>query len=95
MNKRMGNMEDRARQFAKCRGQNVLAPLGAGYDGTVFSTDVNTAIKVFAYEKLYQLAVEIRLPPPAPQVIRLPPIKLLPPPHPPLKTSLKRQLQLP
>ncbi len=61
MNKRLGNMEQRARQFANGRGQNVTAPLGAGYDGTVFSTDVDTAIKVFEYEKLYQRERDVYL----------------------------------
>lgn len=61
MNQRLGNIEERVRQFANRRSQNVLAPLGAGYDGTVFSTDANTAIKVFGYEKLYQRERDVYL----------------------------------
>lgn len=54
MSKRLGNIEERLRRFAFQRQQNVLAPLGAGYDGKVFSTDTNTAVKIFEYEKLYE-----------------------------------------
>ncbi len=61
MNQRMGNHELRASEYADHRGRAILAPLGAGYDGSVYSTDVNTAIKVFEYEKLYRRECDIYL----------------------------------
>ena len=57
----MGNIKERAQQFARCRGQAVADLLGAGVQGTVFSTDVNTAIKVFEYEKPYQRERDVYL----------------------------------
>ncbi len=48
-----GNTEQRMQQYAADRRRIVLASLGAGYDGQVFSTNTETAIKVFCYEKLY------------------------------------------
>ena len=45
-----GNADPRIQQYAAARGRLVLASLGAGYDGQVFSTSAETAIKVFSYE---------------------------------------------
>lgn len=61
MNQRLGNHELRVSEYADLRGRTVLAPLGAGYDGSVYSTNWNTAIKVFEYEKLYRRERDIYL----------------------------------
>ena len=56
-----GNTEQRMQQYAAARGRIVLASLGSGYDGQVFSTNTNTAIKVFRYENLYRRERDVYL----------------------------------
>lgn len=56
-----GNTEQRMQQYAADRGRVVLASLGAGYDGQVFSTSAATAIKVFSFEKLYRRERDVYL----------------------------------
>ena len=63
----MGNPRARelenAAEYAKRRHLVIKEIVGAGQDGSVFSTDVATAIKSFKYDKLYakELAVYRRL----------------------------------
>jgi hypothetical protein len=54
---------NRARAYAERRDLTLKAPLGAGVDGIVLSTDVATAVKSLKYRELYrqELAVYRRL----------------------------------
>lgn len=56
-----GNAEPRARQFALHREREIITQLGAGYDGFVFSTDRNSAIKVFRHAELYRRERDVYL----------------------------------
>ena len=44
---------DRANQYAEKYGRRLLGQLGYGYDGSVFATDGQSAIKVLRFERLY------------------------------------------
>ncbi|SFI44523.1 serine/threonine-protein kinase [Planctomicrobium piriforme] len=45
---------ERARRYAERRHLSGLEQLGAGQDGIVLGTNLNTAIKVFRYRPLYE-----------------------------------------
>jgi hypothetical protein len=45
--------EDRAKHYAERMGQGILHGLGFGYDGIVFSTTRQSAVKALRYEPLY------------------------------------------
>lgn len=53
----MGHLDSKllvkARTYTQLRGIKLHDQLGAGLDGTVFSTNNETAVKTFKYEELY------------------------------------------
>jgi hypothetical protein len=49
----------RAAQYASRCGCVLEKPLGYGFDGTVFSTNRQSAVKVFKYERLYRRELDV------------------------------------
>jgi hypothetical protein len=47
------SIEERVRRYAAANGRQLEQSLGFGKDGVVFSTNANTAIKVFAREDVF------------------------------------------
>lgn len=47
-------LEERALLFASERSQRIIGQLGYGYDGTVFATDRQSALKVLRFARLYE-----------------------------------------
>lgn len=45
---------ERANQYAAEQGRVLIGQLGYGYDGSVFATERQSAIKVLRFERLYQ-----------------------------------------
>ena len=45
---------ERAERYAQRNGRSLIGQLGYGYDGTVFATDGQSAIKTLRFERLYQ-----------------------------------------
>ncbi len=47
-------LEERALLFASERSRRIIGQLGYGYDGTVFATDRQSALKVLRFARLYE-----------------------------------------
>ncbi len=63
------SLEDRISRYTASTGKRLVAPLGCGHDGDVFSTDVKSAVKFFrtpedfrrelyCYQRLKECAVD-------------------------------------
>lgn len=52
---------ERANQFAAEQGRTLIGQLGYGYDGTVFATERQSAIKVLRFDRLYQRERDVYL----------------------------------
>jgi hypothetical protein len=46
-------LEQRIEQYISARSLKIKVQLGFGYDGIVFSTSRNTAVKALRYRQLY------------------------------------------
>ena len=55
------SVESRARQYAEKSGREIRAELGFGYDGIVFATSCQSAIKALRYEPLYERERDVYL----------------------------------
>lgn len=54
-------VEQRARQYAEKSGLEIRAELGFGYDGIVFATSCQSAIKALRYRPLYERERDVYL----------------------------------
>ncbi len=54
-------LESRAGQYADDRGIQIIGQLGYGYDGTVFATNHQSAIKVLRFERLFRRECDVYL----------------------------------
>lgn len=54
-------LEIRAGQYANDRGIQIIGQLGYGYDGTVFATNHQSAIKVLRFDRLFQRERDVYL----------------------------------
>ena len=52
---------ERANQYAAEQGRVLIGQLGYGYDGIVFATERQSAIKVLRFERLYQRERDVYL----------------------------------
>lgn len=52
---------ERANQYAAEEGRILIGQLGYGYDGTVFATERQSAIKVLRFDRLYQRERDVYL----------------------------------
>ena len=52
---------ERANQYAAEQGRTLIGQLGYGYDGSVFATERQSAIKVLRFERLYQRERDVYL----------------------------------
>ena len=52
---------ERANQYAAEQGRILIGQLGYGYDGSVFATERQSAIKVLRFERLYQRERDVYL----------------------------------
>ena len=52
---------ERANQYAAEQGRILIGQLGYGYDGSVFATEQQSAIKVLRFERLYQRERDVYL----------------------------------
>lgn len=52
---------ERAKLFAAENGRNLIGQLGYGYDGSVFATERQSAIKVLRFQRLYQRERDVYL----------------------------------
>ena len=52
---------ERANQYAAEQGRVLIGQLGYGYDGSVFATERQSAIKVLRFERLYQRERDVYL----------------------------------
>ena len=62
---------ERAKHFGEAQQIEIEEQLGFGWDGTVFATDRQSAIKVFNHERLYQRERDVYLRLQSRQVSRL------------------------
>lgn len=61
MDDRPSKLESVAKQYANDRGLQIIGQLGYGYDGTVFATNRQSAIKVLQFERLFQRERDVYL----------------------------------
>lgn len=61
MDDRPSKLESVAKQYANDRGLQIIGQLGYGYDGTVFATNRQSAIKVLQFERLFQREQDVYL----------------------------------
>lgn len=52
---------ERAKQYAAEQSRILIGQLGYGYDGSVFATERQSAIKVLRFERLYQRERDVYL----------------------------------